>query len=490
MRREEVSRSSPGEEQAESEAPARSRRVPWIQVSGSYFQTDSGEDWTPIGQNDAISWPNFSTLFRRKDLGQVEDHLRWLKAHGVNCLRLMLEYAHGKHRYLERPMGRFVPDMVRLWDDLFRLCEQHGIRILLTPYDTFWMWRRWKNHPYNVANGGCADLPSRLLLSAEVRQAVKARFSFAVERWGGSGALFAWDLWNEIHPAHAMDSADSFGEFIGDLSAHVRALERRLYGRSHPQTVSLFGPELVWKPHLPMEEPIFRHPELDFATIHIYEEGTIDDPRDTVAPAIGTGRIVREALSKIPDGRPFMDSEHGPIHAFKDKHRRLFEPFDDEYFRHMQWAHFASGGAGGGMRWPNRNPHVLTHGMRVAQRGLAGFLPLIDWGNFRRANLNREIRVLGAEVACFGCGDESQAVVWLLRRKTLDAKGMVNRSAAAVAPQLEIPGLSAGRYSVTAWNTAEGRRQAVLELEHAGTGPLCLACPPLVTDLALAVRWF
>ena len=32
----------------------------------------------------------------------------------------------------------------------------------------------------------------------------------------------------------------------------------------------------------------------------------------------------------------------------------------------MSWAHLASGGAGGGMRWPNRHPHVLTSGMPPA----------------------------------------------------------------------------------------------------------------------------
>ncbi|TIT96391.1 MAG: hypothetical protein E5W39_19160, partial [Mesorhizobium sp.] len=84
-----------------------------------------------------------------------------------------------------------------------------------------------------------------------------------------------------------------------------------------------------------------------------YEEGTIDDPSDTVAPALGMARIVGEALGEIRDGRPFLDSEHGPIHSFKDKKITLPEPFDDEYFRHLQWAHLAAGGAGGGMRWPN-----------------------------------------------------------------------------------------------------------------------------------------
>jgi mannan endo-1,4-beta-mannosidase len=190
-------------------------------------------------------------LFRRRDIAAVESHLAWLAAHGVTCLRLMLEYAQVRHRYFERPMGRFAPNMIQLWDDLFALCEKHGIRIFLTPFDTFWTWLHWRWHPYNVKNGGCLNKRSRLLLCPETREAIKRRLSFAVERWGGSGALFAWDLWNEIHPAHAEDSADVFGEFIADLSRHVRALEMRLYGRTHPQTVSLFGPELLWKRHMP-----------------------------------------------------------------------------------------------------------------------------------------------------------------------------------------------------------------------------------------------
>ena len=466
--------------------PAR-KRLPWIQVHGSYFVTDTGEPWTPIGQNDSVSWVEFKGLFRRRDLPAVDRHLAWLAAHGVTCLRFMLEYAQVRHRYIERPMGRFVPNMVQLWDDLFLLCEKHGIRILLTPFDTFWTWLHWRYHPYNRINGGCLDKPSRLLICRDTREAIKARLAFAVERWGGSGALFAWDLWNEIHPAHAEDSADVFAEFIHDLSEHVRRLELRLYGRAHPQTVSLFGPELWWKPHLNLKEPIFRHADLDFASTHIYQERTIDDPRDTVAAALAMGNIVREALAEIADRRPFFDSEHGPIHAFKDKHRTLPEPFDDEYFRHMQWAHFASGGAGGGMRWPNRKPHVLTAGMRKAQRGLARFLPLIDWRRFERVNLSKEVETSARDVVPFACGDSMQAIVWLLRTKPRGPDRRLKRTAPPLAPVLRIPGLQPGAYSITAWDTELGAPRGSFE-GHAEEDGLTLQVPPLTTDLALAVR--
>ncbi|WP_246736427.1 hypothetical protein [Enterovirga aerilata] len=462
---------------------------PWVQVApgAPYFVTEDGAPWTPIGQNDAISWVEFKGLFGRRDLPAVEAHLRWLKAHGVTCLRLMMEYAQVRHRYLERPAGRFVPAMVRLWDDLFALCEAVGLRILLTPFDTFWMWLRWDRHPYNIRNGGPLKHPSEFLLCGGTREAIKARFTFAVERWGGSGALFAWDLWNEIHPAQAGGSADCFGEFIHDLSQHVRTLERRRYGRSHPQTVSLFGPELWWRPHMPLKEPIFRHPDLDFASIHLYREGTIDDPQDTVAPAVSTGEIVREALAEITDARPFLDTEHGPIHRFKDKRKTLPAPFDDEYFRHMQWAHLASGAAGGGMRWPNRTPHTLTPGMREAQRALSAFLPLIDWAGFRRRNLNAEIAIDTLGVAVFGCGDERQAVVWLLRTDILGRDGMLRRNAGPIGASLRVPGLRAGRYQVTAFDTRAGRI-ASSEAAVAGEGGLTLRAPPFAADLALAIR--
>jgi len=466
--------------------------LPWIQVApdAPYFIDETGADWTPIGQNDAITWPDFAGLFRRKNLQQVEGHLAWLAAHGVTCLRLMLEYAQGEHRYFEKPAGTFAPNMVRLWDNLFQLCAKYKIRVLLTPVDTFWMWLRWKYHPYNYKNGGPCKKRSEWLLCPKTRQAIKNRLSFVVERWGGSGVLFAWDLWNEIHPAHGGGSTDAFADFVSDLGRHVRETELRLYGRCHPQTVSLYGP--VLDEHPAVADVIFRHPMLDFASTHFYDVATINDPKDTVASAICTGRLVREALMHLPAGRPFFDSEHGPIHAFKDKHITFPEDFDNEYFRHMQWAHLASGAAGGGMRWPNRHPHCLTHGMRRAQQSMAKFTKLIDWKSFRRRNLNEEVTANYPAVAVFACGDEKQALLWLLRTDSLVKSSgrlkVLNREAEPVSVKASLPGMSTGNYTVTLWDTREGK---VLGTETIALDmPGALTLPPLhlATDIALAIR--
>ena len=68
----------------------------------------------------------------------------------------------------------------------------------------------------------------------------------------------------------------------------------RLYGRSHLQTVSFFGPTLVENAQI--ADVVFRHAALDFASTHFYERDTIDCPRNTVDPAISTGKLISEAL--------------------------------------------------------------------------------------------------------------------------------------------------------------------------------------------------
>ncbi len=460
--------------------------LPWIEVcpNAPYFQEENGNSWTPIGQNDAITWPDFAGAFRRRDLESVEEHLQFLADHDVSCLRLMLEYCQSPHRTLEKPIGRFVPNMVRLWDDIFALCEKYGIRILLTPYDTYWMWVRWAKHPYNSANGGGVDSRNRWLLDPQMRAAMKARLEFATARWGSSGALFAWDIWNEINPIHAQGSTAVFDEFVADISGFLRATEMRLHGRAHPQTMSIYG--MASDFDAGMAPTIYRHPGLDFANVHFYERPALDNPKNTVDSAVLVGAMTREALGEIRDNRPFFDSEHGPIHAFKDKKKTLSEAFDDEYFRHFQWAHFASGAVGGGMRWPNRHPHVLTRGMRAAQKSLADFLLLIDWNNFKRRNLNCEIEIGTENCAVCACGDENQAVIWLLRLDITAKNGLLQQAATPLKLKVAVPDLTRGQYRVTAWNTTQGAPVAAFEAASDGEW-LRFETPAFARDLALAI---
>ena len=159
----------------------------WIEraAGAPYFVEDDGRAWTPIGQNDSIAWVEFAGLQERRDLPAVERHLRHLAAHGVTCLRLMLEYAEDERFLFERSAGVFDSGAVQLWDDLFALLERTGMRVLLTPMDTYFQWVRWDIHPWNVVNGGPCAERTQLMTCPAVRTLIKRRLAFASRRWGG-----------------------------------------------------------------------------------------------------------------------------------------------------------------------------------------------------------------------------------------------------------------------------------------------------------------
>ena len=474
------------------QAAETGRDLPWVRLAPGrrYFETEDGEPFLIIGQNDALTWPELEGLLGRRDLPGVGRHLAWLSAHGVTTLRVMLEYV-GDGLYLEQQCGRFDAVTVRAIDDLIALCERNGLRLLLTPFDTFFTWVLWDDHPYNSANGGPCRTRLDLLRHPEGMAAVKRRIAFAVERWGGSGAVFAWDLWNELGHHHGVEAEAIDPAMVGDLirviadlSALVRGIERREFGRSHLQTVSHFGAE----PKGALADLIFRHPDLDFATTHVYEEGAIDSPTNTVAAADAMARWVRHALSEIRDGRPFTDSETGPIHAFKDLGLTLPDAFDTAYFRNMSWAHLASGGAGGGMRWPNRFPHVLTPGMRRSQGVMADFSRLIDWSSFSSRNISDEVRVEPDDLLVYACADDRHAVAWVLRdRGQMEVEGEPSFRPLLVGASLELPAIRPGSYLMTVLETHDGHVLSEGPIDADG-GPVSVPLPPFRHDVAVAVR--
>jgi mannan endo-1,4-beta-mannosidase len=455
-----------------------------VAPGGRYFETFDQQPFLFIGPNDALSWPGLAGLYRRKDLDAVDAYLADLAAGGVTILRLMLEYAHRDHRYFERPAGRFVPAMVRLWDDLFARCERHGLRVLLAPWDNFWMARRWGRHPYNTVNGGPAHGPGAFFTDEAVLRATAERLRFVVERWGGSGVLAAWDLFNEIHPywgGTPQEQADA----IARLSDAVRAAEQKAWGFTRPQTVSIFGPDPGASGY---EELIFRHPCLDFASTHVYHTGAIDHPVDTVVPARSMAHWVRHGLARTPPGRPFTDSEHGPIHLFNDHRKFLPEPFDDEYERHLMWAHLASGGAGSGMRWPARDPHLLTAGMRQALGSLAGFARHVDWRFFRPRDAVADVEVGAPGVDVFAVRDDRQAVVWLLRGGQEGHRGPLPARAPLRGVPVTLRGLAAAdAYCVQMWDTRAGRSLGCIHARPDAGSALSVTLPALDNDIALAV---
>jgi mannan endo-1,4-beta-mannosidase len=278
------------------------------------------------------------------------------------------------------------------------------------------------------------------------------------------------------------------------MARFVKTYELERWGKRHLLTVSHFG-------HTPEGgyiDLLLRHPELDFATTHVYDQagGSVQNPDNTVDGALVMQEAVRYAYAHMTDVRPYTDTESGPIHAFMTGHRPLPEAVDAEYYHNMSWAHLATGGAGSGMRWPFRHPHTLTPGMHAVQQGMARFLPALDWVAFSPHPLEApQLRVIpraagdasepsAVPVLPFGCGDGEQALVWLLR----DTRA-VTPTAPLPALDLCLGGLQSRGYVATFWETYQGvpvgeYRFRLDQGDTAGRIPL----PAVGRDLAVAVR--
>jgi mannan endo-1,4-beta-mannosidase len=123
--------------------------------------------------------------------------------------------------------------------------------------------------------------------------------------------------------------------------------------------------------------------------------------------------------------------------------------------------------------------------MRRAQEAMADFVGHMDWTRFQRRNLTSKVAVTGPFHA-FACGDEHQALVWLLRHDSIGADGRLRRDVKPAPASIAVPGLADGSYRVRGWNTETGTAAGEFVAEARG-GMLHLSTAPILTDRAFAV---
>jgi len=438
-----------------------------------------GSPFLVIGHNEAMSWPGLAPLFRHHDIAGAERYISMLAAYGITVIRLMLEYFDEDTWFFEEQAGVPNPSTVECWDALIKLCERHGMRLLVVFWDTFHMVQRWGRHPYAAASRSFSN-PVHFCTSPDALDLQKHRIAFFVDRWGGSGAVFGYELMNEIGPEWG-GSVHEQSNWISAIASFTRERELAKWGKNHLLTVSCFGPS----PTNGYADLIFRHPELDFSTTHVYDFGTIDNPENTIGCAITMASAVRYAAQQSGNSRPYIDSENGPIHLYLDLKRQLPDEVDAEYYHNIAWAHLASGGAGSGMRWPFRHPHCLTTEMHKCQRAMANFASSIDWVRFAPHPVPPQVNITCAgrtlPLLVFGCFDSSQMILWLLR----DSRRLT-RSEPLPASEAFFPDLEPGTYSIAFWDTRSGTACQRSKLCHPG-GRARLGVPSFERDLAISI---
>lgn len=377
-----------------------------VAMGGRYFARADGKPFIPIGYNHNPDWDRLiesNPLHPSYDPAVTEQFFKRLSQCGVNVVRLMLETpASG---LLENPIGTFVPEHVRWIDNVVLAARKANVRLLITPWDTFWMNLRWDIVPYNSANGGPVARRSDFLARPDVQAAQKRRLEYVVDRWGNTGTIFAWDVLNEAD-LWWETTPEQVRAWAKEMMRHIRDYERRKWGRAHLVTTSIAAPT----PGGVLGDLAYRALESDFANTHLYI-GAARAPSEPVGPAVAEHQGVAYALEQIEDRRPYLDSESGPIDRWISDAK-----LDDEVHHNTSWAHLASGGAGSGLRWPYRGPHYLSDGMFENLRLMSEFVKKVPWEEMPWAKGQMPSIAAPEGWAAMICGSSRAAILWVLSK--------------------------------------------------------------------------
>jgi mannan endo-1,4-beta-mannosidase len=383
-----------------------------VAPGGRYFVHADGTFFTPLGYNHNPDWPQTyeSAIGRPEYDPTVTDaFFKHLSECGVNLIRLMLESPAGGF-LLEDPLGTFQPDQIAFLDNIVTLARKHDIKLMVTPWDTFWMNYRWDTNPYSLAAGGPVEKKVEFIVKPAVADAQKKRLKFMIDRWGNTGTIFAWEILNEADKWWDA-SAEQTQAWAKEMGDYVREYEKQRWGRNHLVCISTGHPipDGAWG------DLAYRQPGMDLASTHLYLDAAMW-PDEPIGPAVAVRKGVTYSLGQIKDGRPYIDGENGPINRWIADGN-----LDDEVFHHMSWAHLASGGAGSSLRWPYRGPHHLSEGMYQHLGRMSRFVKEVPWQKLVGTPSEIKVAVPEGWVAC-STGTSRGALVWVAAPKPSEVR--------------------------------------------------------------------
>ncbi len=421
--------------------------------SGSYFELN-GEIFIPIGFNYGVDWSDFKDLWAGNIGGltwgnpkEVEGIFKEWHLHGVNTLRIFMEDASDPSgsALFEDPLGHINESLVKVWNYIFEYAKEYDIYLIIEPFDPFWISKNWNENPFNAQNGGPIDSLDQFLENTKVIEDTKLRFKFFIDHWGNTSQILAWEINNEIDLWYGNNNTDDISKYIKIIYDFIKNYEDSKFGEHHLITVSTAAPVLSDN----LGKVIYKNKHLDFVTTHLYLPA-VNNPTNTINPAIEVSRAVVENLRKMDYSKPYIDSEDGPINGWS-----LPMADNEEYHHNMLWAEFASGACGPGLKWPYLYPSNIT-GLDT-YGAISKFInsPGIDWLHFKAFPDDNATTIHGKlsdYVIPFSCGDNNARIVWLLKNNTKNLKNVDFSEL-----NLVVSNLKNGVYNVELWNTYNGK---------------------------------
>lgn len=277
-------------------------RLPAIAVDATSafgFRRADGRAFFPLGTNLAWARGDVVPYYRSAFTAFAAQNLNWMRVWMAHWGQLNLDWPASP------PAGSAAPAAPRpppgyldaataaRWDELLAAAEEKGvyIQLVLQHHGQFstTVNPNWADHPWNAANpGGFLKSPSDFFTDPNARLFTALKYRYIVARYGWSTALFAWELFNEVHWVDALKldhNEAAVARWHDDMAKLIRAVD----AYAHPVTTSTED----------LRSPIYA--SMDFLQPHLYAANLIAGAR-TFAP------------TRPDEKRPIFYGEFGDDH--------------------------------------------------------------------------------------------------------------------------------------------------------------------------------
>ena len=217
------------------------------------FRFESGEAFRGIGVN--ICWAD-----------DYEYYFRKMKDAGMNVTRIWLCPWNLPLEWSKTGLGRYDLKSAQRLDTILEKANRYGIYVLLCmdyhgvaqKEQGFFRENRWRENPYNRANGGPCVNPEDLFTDSTAESFARKKYAYIVSRYGFSPNIVAWEFYNEADLMAG--KAVPINRWHVAMARYVRAID------SHHRMISTSGTRRFFEKLV----DAFRDSSFDFVMYHDY----------------------------------------------------------------------------------------------------------------------------------------------------------------------------------------------------------------------------
>jgi hypothetical protein len=249
------------------------------------FMRSDGHLFVPVGAN--LAWapddqPNRLNYYLGALPAFSHANLNWMRVWMAHWSGLNLDWLPKDMGPSPKP-GYFDERVAETWDQLLAAAEENGVyvQIVLQYHGQFssTVNSDWAGNPWNASNpGGFLKSPADFFTDPNAQVFSLVKYRYIIARWGWSPAVFAWELFNEVHWTDTFKQGREadVARWHDEMATFIRSVD--IYG--HLVTTSTEN----------LRSPIYS--KMDYFQPHLYAANLIAGSRSYDPPCDALDRPV------------------------------------------------------------------------------------------------------------------------------------------------------------------------------------------------------